>query len=118
MSPTRLSNLTIVVVEDHNDIRSFLGIFLSHLGAKVVVAGNAIEGLAAVKTYHPNLVLSDISMPGRDGFGLRVWPFCCSYGYSGLVSDRRSLTEAKMPRAMTSRWILENQISTWLSHDE
>jgi CheY-like chemotaxis protein len=70
MSPTRLSNLTIVVVEDHNDIRSFLGIFLSHLGAKVVVAGNAIEGLAAVKTYHPNLVLSDISMPGRDGFGL------------------------------------------------
>ena len=37
MSPTRLSNLTIVV-EDHNDTRSFLGIFLSHLGAKVVVA--------------------------------------------------------------------------------
>jgi CheY-like chemotaxis protein len=70
MSPTRLSNLTIVVVEDHNDTRRFLGIFLGHLGAKVVVAGNAIEGLAAVKTYHPNLVLSDISMPGRDGFGL------------------------------------------------
>ena len=70
MSPTRLSNLTIVVVEDHNDTRRFLGIFLGHLGAKVVVAGNAIEGLAAVKTYHPNLVLSDISMPGGDGFGL------------------------------------------------
>jgi len=70
MSPTRLSNLTIVVVEDHNDTRKFLGIFLGHLGAKVVLAGNAIEGLAAVKTYHPNLVLTDISMPGRDGFGL------------------------------------------------
>ena len=70
MSPTRLSNLTIVVVEDHNDTRRFLGIFLGHLGAKVVLAGNAIEGLAAVKTYHPNLVLTDISMPGRDGFGL------------------------------------------------
>ena len=37
MSPTRLSNLTIVV-EDHNDTRSFLRIFLSHLGAKVAVA--------------------------------------------------------------------------------
>jgi CheY-like chemotaxis protein len=70
MSPTRLSNLAIVVVEDHNDTRRFLGIFLGDLGAKVVLAGNAIEGLAAVKTYHPNLVLSDISMPGRDGFGL------------------------------------------------
>ena len=70
MSPNRLSNLTIVVVEDHNDTRRFLGVFLGHLGASVVVAENAIEGLAAVKTYRPNLVLSDISMPGRDGFGL------------------------------------------------
>jgi CheY-like chemotaxis protein len=70
MSPNRLSNLTIVVVEDHNDTRRFLGVFLAHLGASVVVAENAIEGLAAVKTYRPNLVLSDISMPGRDGFEL------------------------------------------------
>ena len=70
MSPNRLSNLTIVVVEDHNDTRRFLGVFLGHLGASVVVAENAIEGLEAVKTYRPNLVLSDISMPGRDGFAL------------------------------------------------
>src|SRR5580700_12341686 len=70
MPPIRLRNLTIVVVEDHNDTRRFLDIFLGHLGAKVVVTGNAIEGLAAVKTCHPNLVLSDISMPGRDGFEL------------------------------------------------
>ena len=70
MPPIRLRNLTIVVVEDHNDTRRFLDIFLGHLGAKVVVVGNAIEGLAAVKTCHPNLVLSDISMPGRDGFEL------------------------------------------------
>ena len=34
------------------------------------MAENAIEGLEAVKPYRPNLVLSDISMPGRDGFGL------------------------------------------------
>ena len=70
MSPNRLSNLTIVVVDDHNDLRRYLGIFLGHLGANVAVAENAIKGLEAVKTYRPNLVLSDISMPGRDGFGL------------------------------------------------
>ena len=70
MPPIRLRNLAIVVVEDHNDTRRFLDIFLGHLGAKVVVAGNAIEGLAAVKTCHPNLVFSDISTPGRDGFEL------------------------------------------------
>ena len=70
MSPNRLSNLKIVVVDDHNDFRRYLGAFLGHLGADVEVAENAIEGLEAVKAYRPNLVLSDISMPGRDGFGL------------------------------------------------
>ena len=70
MSSDRLSNLTIVIVDDHNDLRRYLGVFLSHLGANVTLAANATEGLEAVKTYRPNLVLSDISMPGRDGFGL------------------------------------------------
>src|SRR5262245_17825007 len=70
MSPNRFKNLTIVVVEDHDDIRGYLAAFLIRLGAKVVEAANAFEGLQAVKTYRPNIVLSDIAMPGRDGLGL------------------------------------------------
>jgi len=70
MSPNRLSNLTIVVVEDHDDARTYLGLFLDRLGANVVVARNAFEGLEAIKNNHPNLVVSDITMPGMDGFGL------------------------------------------------
>jgi CheY-like chemotaxis protein len=70
MSPSRLSNLTIVVVEDHDDARRFLGLFLNQMGANVVVARNAFEGLEAIKNNHPNLVVSDIRMPGMDGFGL------------------------------------------------
>src|SRR5215831_11164483 len=70
MSANRFSNLMIVVVEDHGDTRRLLGTFLCRLGAKVVAARNALEGLEAVKTYRPNLVLSDIVIPGRDGFGL------------------------------------------------
>jgi len=68
MSNNRLSNLTIVVVEDHDDTRRFLGNFLGRLGANVVLARNAVEGVEAVKTSRPNLVLCDIKMPGRDGF--------------------------------------------------
>jgi CheY-like chemotaxis protein len=71
VSPNRLSNLTIVVVEDHDDARTYLGLFLDRLGANVVVARNAFEGLDAIKNNHPNLVISDITMPGMDGFG------CC-----------------------------------------
>src|ERR1700751_6174250 len=70
MSPNRLSNLTIVVVEDHDDARTSLGLFLEHLGANVVLASNAFEGIEAFKNRLPNLVLSDISMPDRDGFDL------------------------------------------------
>jgi CheY-like chemotaxis protein len=70
MSPNRLSNLTIVVVEDHDDARRYLGLFLNRLGANVVLARNAFEGLEALKNNHPNLVVSDITMPGMDGFGL------------------------------------------------
>jgi CheY-like chemotaxis protein len=68
MSHNRLSNLRIVVVEDHDDTRRYLGIFLGQLGANVVLARNAFEGVEAVKTSRPNLVLCDIKMPGRDGF--------------------------------------------------
>ena len=70
MSPNRLSKLRIVLVDDNPDVRRHVSAYLSHLGIKVAVADNAIEGLEAVKTYRPNLVLSDISMPGRDGFEL------------------------------------------------
>jgi CheY-like chemotaxis protein len=70
MSPNRLSNLTIVVVEDHDEARRYLGIFLDHLGANVVLARNGCEGLEAVKNNHPHLVVSDITMPGMDGFEL------------------------------------------------
>jgi CheY-like chemotaxis protein len=65
-----LTDLTIVVVEDHDDARRYLRIFLDRLGAKVMVARNGFEGLDAIKSNHPNMVLSDIAMPGMDGFEL------------------------------------------------
>jgi CheY-like chemotaxis protein len=64
------SELTIVVVEDHDDARRYLGLFLDHLGANVLLARNASEGLDAIKKHFPDLVLSDINMPGIDGFEL------------------------------------------------
>jgi len=55
-------------VEHHDDTRRYLGIFLGQLGANVVLARNVFEGVEAVKTSRPNLVLCDIKMPGPDGF--------------------------------------------------
>jgi CheY-like chemotaxis protein len=65
-----LRDVVIVVVEDHDDARKYLGIFLRQLGAKVFEASNSIEGFETIKINRPNLVLSDIMMPGADGFEL------------------------------------------------
>ena len=70
ISDKPLSNFTIVVVEDHDDTRRSLGMFLGRLGANVVMARNAFEGVEAVKTGRPDLVLCDIKMPEEDGFEL------------------------------------------------
>ena len=71
MSPNRLSNLAIVVVEDYDDARRYLSLFLNQMGANVVVARNGFEGLEATKNNRPDLVVSDIKMPGMDGFASR-----------------------------------------------
>jgi DNA-binding response OmpR family regulator len=65
-----LSNITIVIVEDHSDTLFFLTQFLNREGAKVVPTDNAFDGLQAIKTHRPNIVLSDINLPKRDGFEL------------------------------------------------
>ena len=70
MSSNRLSNLTIVVVEDHDDARRYVGLFLDRLGATVVLARTGFEGLEATKNSRPNVVVSDIQMPGMNGFEL------------------------------------------------
>jgi CheY-like chemotaxis protein len=70
MSPNRLTNCTIIVIEDHDDSRSALGLFLARMGADVVLASNGVEGLEAVKNHHPHLVLTDLNMPEMNGFEL------------------------------------------------
>ena len=70
MPPHHLSRRTIIVVEDHDDARIYLGMFLSALGAKVILAKDGVEGLEAVKNSDPDLIITDLQMPRIDGFEL------------------------------------------------
>ncbi|HXM01373.1 MAG TPA: response regulator [Chthoniobacterales bacterium] len=67
---TNLNEVTIVLVEDHPDTRSFLTDFLTHRGARVIATGSAEDALQAIQQHHPDVVLSDIGLPGRSGFDL------------------------------------------------
>jgi len=66
----RLSNIKILVVEDDEDARDLLVTVLTQQGAKVSQAGNATEALAHVAKSVPDVMLSDIGLPGEDGYEL------------------------------------------------
>ena len=62
-----LKNLTILIVEDDNKIKSSIARALEGLFKGVILAKNGDEGLKKFKKYNPDLVLTDIVMPIMDG---------------------------------------------------
>jgi two-component system chemotaxis response regulator CheY len=58
---------TILVVEDYEDIRSFLKFLLEERGYQVCEARDGIEAFDKFKQEHPDLILMDISLPQVDG---------------------------------------------------
>jgi CheY-like chemotaxis protein len=57
----------ILVVEDEKNLRLLYKHDLEQEGYAVVTASNAVEGLRALETESPDLVILDIRMPGMDG---------------------------------------------------
>jgi CheY-like chemotaxis protein len=64
-----LDGLKLLVVEDEPDARLLLLILLERSGAEVTAVGSAAEGLAELGKVLPDIILSDIEMPGEDGYG-------------------------------------------------
>ena len=58
------------MVDDEEDAREAMVVLLRQAGATVESAGSAMEALAALRARTPDLLLSDIAMPGEDGYSL------------------------------------------------
>jgi PAS domain S-box-containing protein len=65
-----LVNLQLLVVDDDDDTREFLIALLEEEGAMVRSASSVAEALAALEISWPDVLLSDIGMPGADGYEL------------------------------------------------
>ncbi|MDB4991723.1 MAG: two-component hybrid sensor and regulator [Myxococcaceae bacterium] len=63
-----LAGILVLVVDDEGDARELMQSVLLDAGAQVVTAASAREGLALVRSERPDVIVSDIGMPERDGY--------------------------------------------------
>jgi CheY-like chemotaxis protein len=65
-----LAGLKILVVDDETDARELIATMLLQCGADVTQAPSVAEAFARLSTLDPDVLVSDIAMPGEDGYDL------------------------------------------------
>ena len=61
-----------LVVDDAPDVTEMIAMFLEHAGYDAVMAFSATEALKVVEQDHFDVIVSDIGMPGMNGYDLAV----------------------------------------------
>lgn len=69
-SQQRDANASIVVIDDDAELQNLLRLHLMAVGYSVRIAGSAKEGMRAIQSNVPDLILTDIAMPDMDGYEL------------------------------------------------
>lgn len=69
MEPT-LSSVTVLVVDNDASIRELVVEALEMHGATVTAVESAQDALTAIQSLRPDVLVSDLEMPGNDGFWL------------------------------------------------
>jgi CheY-like chemotaxis protein len=69
-SAPSLHGLRLLVVDDEIDSREITAAALARCGADVASVGSAAEAVVLLKRSRPHVILSDIEMPGEDGYSL------------------------------------------------
>lgn len=100
-----LENVHVLVVDDDAETREVMEMALGFEGARVTTAPSVADAVAAIERRWPDVLVSDIGMPGEDGYDLirkvrrleavrgRHLPAIALTAYAG-VEDRRRTLEA------------------------
>jgi signal transduction histidine kinase/CheY-like chemotaxis protein len=65
-----LAGVRVLVVDDELDTRKLISTVIAQSGAEVTACASAGEALETLKTWRPHILMSDIGMPGEDGYAL------------------------------------------------
>jgi PAS domain S-box-containing protein len=68
--PPELEGLRVLVVDDEPDARELIGSVLEACRAVVTAVASAADALEEIRRAPPDVLLSDIGMPGDDGYAL------------------------------------------------
>ncbi|HET9931310.1 MAG TPA: response regulator [Polyangiaceae bacterium] len=68
--PPQLASVRVLIVDDEPDGRDLIFAALSECGAEVVGAASAAEALSRLSNERFDVLVSDIGMPGEDGYAL------------------------------------------------
>ena len=82
LEPSRQRLPSVLIVDDDQDTLRLVSEFLSFSGLDVWTAATAPAALTSALEHHPDVVVTDISLPGADG-----WTLCRS-----LREDERTRT--------------------------
>lgn len=92
-----LAGISVLIVEDNADAREILAMGLAAVGAIVEQADSGEAALALLETWKPDVILSDIQLPGVNGFEflelLRANPRLRSIPAAALTAMRDFKTE-------------------------
>jgi len=70
LSGQPLRDRRILVVEDHVDARDLIVAVLEAAGALVISAATAQDAIARARESRPDMLISDVGLPGEDGYAL------------------------------------------------
>jgi CheY-like chemotaxis protein len=66
---TSIQSLRVLLVDDHDDARTMMSLMLTRRrGFAVETAASGFQAIEKAREFCPHIVISDITMPGMDGF--------------------------------------------------
>ncbi|WP_339375774.1 response regulator [Calothrix sp. NIES-2098] len=68
-----IDGLRLLVVDDNDDARSLVTFILKEYQVQVQTARTVDEAIEIIQDWKPDVLISDISMPGKDGYSLINW---------------------------------------------
>ena len=109
----RLAGIHVLVVEDHDDSREIWESVLRYWGALVMGANSARQAFQSYTTLRPDIVVTDLAMPGEDGIWLAEqlrargerMPIIAVTGYAPIFAER-------LPGATFTR-VMQKPVDPW-----